>query len=81
MKSAPKPTESSKILRIIIICLLLDLLSFTIILPLFPRILLYYKQNDELFNSILAQISSYRSKFVSRDIDIVLFGGLLGKDY
>jgi hypothetical protein len=45
MVPSSKPQES-KVVLVVFLALLLDLLSFTIILPLFPRLLNFYQQHD-----------------------------------
>ena len=75
--------EQSKMTSVIFIGLLLDLLAFTLILPLFPSLLDHYKKNDGpdgLFNFLDTRVKSFgiwigvpEGKFSS-----VLFGGLLG---
>jgi hypothetical protein len=42
-----KKSNASRTIKVIFLSLLLDILSFTIILPLFPRLLDYYKKEDE----------------------------------
>ena len=42
-----------KTLLVIFVSLVLDLLGFTIILPLFPSLLEYYKNNDEVSSSFV----------------------------
>jgi len=66
---------------IVFISLLLDLLSFTMILPLFPSLLEYYKQSDEggLYTSLSSSISSFQETMGIPDrYNSVLFGGFLG---
>lgn len=66
---------------VVFISLLLDLLAFTMILPLLPSLLEHYRQNDEkglylwLTNKIqyFQQLVGAPEKYNS-----VLFGGLLG---
>lgn len=46
------PKVASKTVRVVFIALLLDILAFTIILPLFPRLLQEYRvreQGDEVY--------------------------------
>ncbi|KAL8920584.1 MAG: hypothetical protein Q9172_004440 [Xanthocarpia lactea] len=88
---ASKPVSSAerkKILRVIFISLLLDLISFTFILPLFPRLLEFYRNLEtadgppnSVLNRILLVLNAYKQSF-SRTIndryDIVLLGGALG---
>ena len=75
--------EQSKMSSVVFIALLLGLLAFTLILPLFPSLLDHYKKNDGpdgLFNFLDTRVKSFgiwigvpEGKFSS-----VLFGGLLG---
>ncbi|KAI2632729.1 MFS general substrate transporter [Xylaria nigripes] len=77
-----------KVLKVIFVSLLLDLLSFTFILPLFPKLLEFYRNNEAglgerttVLARILDALNTYKSSF-SRPIDsrydIVLLGGALG---
>lgn len=65
--------------KVVFISLLLDLLAFTMILPLFPALLDYYKEieNDEgLYFKILHYIQSARKFFDAPDrVSTVLYGG------
>ncbi|KAL8987424.1 MAG: hypothetical protein Q9177_003365 [Variospora cf. flavescens] len=82
------PAERKRILRVIFISLLLDLISFTFILPLFPRLLEFYRNleaADRSSNSVLRRIlfglNAYKQSFsrpISDRYDIVLLGGALG---
>ena len=71
--------ESKKSVFIVFISLLLDLLAFTMILPLFPAILDHYKQVDNgkgLYSSISNQVHGLRVFLNAPDkVDSVLFGG------
>ncbi|KAI1172245.1 major facilitator superfamily domain-containing protein [Nemania sp. FL0916] len=77
-----------KVLRVIFVSLLLDLISFTFILPLFPKLLEFYRNSEAgpgsqstILARILDGLNAYKSSF-SRPIDsrydIVLLGGALG---
>jgi hypothetical protein len=80
-----------KVLRVIAISLLLDLLSFTFILPLFPKLLEFYRDHEAptlakdgvptLLQQVIAGLNRYKASF-SRPIDsrydIVLLGGAMG---
>ena len=72
-------------LFIIFSALLIDILAFTTILPLLPRILDHYKTNDKdsLCVYFIAYINSYKRFIGAEDerFDIVLFGGLVGSLY
>ncbi|KAJ8107139.1 hypothetical protein ONZ43_g6828 [Nemania bipapillata] len=85
------PVDASlrkKVLKVIFVSLLLDLISFTFILPLFPKLLEFYRNSEagpDSRTTVLARIldglNAYKSSF-SRPIDsrydIVLLGGALG---
>lgn len=61
--------------------LLLDLLAFTMILPLLPSMLEYYKQNDVggLYGYLSDSISSFQEWVgAPKRFNSVLFGGALG---
>ncbi|KAI0908706.1 major facilitator superfamily domain-containing protein [Ustulina deusta] len=77
-----------KVLRVVFVSLLLDLISFTFILPLFPKLLEFYRNSEAgpgsrstVLARILDGLNTYKSSF-SRPIDsrydIVLLGGALG---
>ncbi|KAI0546950.1 MFS general substrate transporter [Xylaria curta] len=85
------PVDASlrkKVLKVIFVSLLLDLISFTFILPLFPKLLEFYRNSEAgpgsrttVLARILDGLNAYKSSF-SRPIDsrydIVLLGGALG---
>lgn len=63
---------------VIFFSLVLDLLGFTVILPLFPALLDYYSHHDSsgLYNTILGLISYYQDLLnVPANFNSVLFGG------
>ncbi|KAH8662165.1 major facilitator superfamily domain-containing protein [Xylariales sp. PMI_506] len=85
------PVEQStrkKVLRVIVVSLLLDLISFTFILPLFPSLLEFYRNSESttdaetsLLSQILGYLNDYKSAFakpIDSRYDIVLLGGALG---
>ncbi|KAL9636117.1 MAG: hypothetical protein Q9164_003022 [Protoblastenia rupestris] len=88
MSAQPVPASRRKqILRVIFISLLLDLISFTFILPLFPRLLEFYRNlessqaQSSLLNRIFYGLNAYKQSFsrpISDRYDIVLLGGALG---
>ncbi|KAJ6262531.1 hypothetical protein Dda_3342 [Drechslerella dactyloides] len=76
-----------QILRTLFISLLLDLLSFTLILPLFPALLAHYQSleadydHPTLLRSTFAQLNAFKAAFsrpISSRFDVVLLGGALG---
>ncbi|ORX49407.1 MFS general substrate transporter [Hesseltinella vesiculosa] len=80
-----KTVEESKIVRIIFIALLLDLLSFTIILPLFPRLLEFYKSTDTSKDSLLSYFAHCLDEYKqltgmvsNKRWDTVMLGGFIG---
>ncbi|KFH42742.1 Major facilitator superfamily domain-containing protein-like protein [Hapsidospora chrysogenum ATCC 11550] len=90
--AALEPRLRKKVLRVIFISLLLDLISFTFILPLFPKLLEFYRDREApsyttkpgsatLLQWLLTGLNRYKSAF-SRPIearyDIVLLGGAMG---
>ncbi|KAI9735127.1 MAG: hypothetical protein M1834_001715 [Cirrosporium novae-zelandiae] len=86
MASEPLPkNERRQILKVLFISLLLDLISFTFILPLFPSLLSFYRTTETSETSLLPHIFStlnaYKQSF-SRPIndryDVTLLGGALG---
>ncbi|KAK0508433.1 hypothetical protein JMJ35_009517 [Cladonia borealis] len=87
MSATPvSPAKRKQILRVIFISLLLDLISFTFILPLFPQLLQFYRtlepnDSSSLLNRILRGLNAYKQSFsrpISDRYDIVLLGGALG---
>ena len=75
--------EHSKMTSVVFIGLLLDLLAFTLILPLFPSLLDHYKKNDGpdgLFNFLDTRVKSFGIWIgvPEGQFNSVLFGGLLG---
>ncbi|KAI0401612.1 major facilitator superfamily domain-containing protein [Xylaria palmicola] len=82
------PPLRKKVLKVVFVSLLLDLISFTFILPLFPKLLEFYRNSETgpgsqttVLARILHGLNAYKSSF-SRPIDsrydIVLLGGALG---
>ncbi|KLP00332.1 Uncharacterized protein Y057_3434 [Fusarium fujikuroi] len=86
------PAARKRVLRVIAVSLLLDLISFTFILPLFPKLLEFYRDREgqepighdgpqTLLQTVLSGLHRYKASF-SRPIesrhDIVLLGGALG---
>ncbi|KAK2075083.1 hypothetical protein P8C59_009240 [Phyllachora maydis] len=79
-----------RVLRVVFISLLLDLISFTFILPLFPSLLEFYRNSEAtaggaesktLLASILGYLNAYKAAFarpIDSRYDIVLLGGALG---
>nr|XP_012146905.1 PREDICTED: major facilitator superfamily domain-containing protein 10 isoform X3 [Megachile rotundata] len=71
--------------QVVFISLLLDLLAFTMILPLLPALLDYYKEieNDQsMYFKILHYIQNTRKFFYAPDkVSTVLYGGFLGSMY
>ncbi|KAJ9504342.1 hypothetical protein H2202_000398 [Exophiala xenobiotica] len=79
------PQQRKKILRVLFISLLLDLISFTFILPLFPSLLTFYRSLDtqpsSTLNRILHYLNAYKQSFavpINEKYDIILLGGALG---
>ncbi|KAI8848745.1 major facilitator superfamily domain-containing protein [Chytridium lagenaria] len=84
----PIPADEAfvkKSLKTIFVALLLDILAFTIILPLYPRILDHYQKTDgenenSFFYAILTWVRRFRTAIggTHSRMDIVIFGGVLG---
>ncbi|KAL4959402.1 putative tetracycline transporter [Aspergillus stella-maris] len=77
--------QRNKILRVLMTSLLLDLISFTFILPLFPSLLTFYRNSDpssiSTLNKIFDYLHAYKNAFakpIDSSYDIVLLGGALG---
>ncbi|KAG5935776.1 hypothetical protein E4U60_002970 [Claviceps pazoutovae] len=85
------PATRRRVLKVIVVSLLLDLISFTFILPLFPQLLEFYRDREApsligggpqtLLQRLLGGLNQYKASF-SRPIDsrydIVLLGGAMG---
>ncbi|XP_017889399.1 major facilitator superfamily domain-containing protein 10 [Ceratina calcarata] len=71
--------------QVVFISLLLDLLAFTMILPLFPALLDYYKEIEDdrgMYYKILHHIQRARQFIDAPDrVNTVLYGGFLGSMY
>ncbi|KAL9086208.1 MAG: hypothetical protein Q9159_004273 [Coniocarpon cinnabarinum] len=89
----PQSRQRRKILRVLFISLLLDLISFTFILPLFPKLLEFYRDRETrnsstsldssptILTRILHYLNAYKNAFarpINSRYDIVLLGGALG---
>jgi hypothetical protein len=80
-KNTPDLSKTHSAVYIIFVSLLIDLLAFTMILPLFPSLLDYYRLNDKdgLYMQLSEKINFFQKlvgapeKYTS-----VLFGGVLG---
>ncbi|TSM85943.1 Major facilitator superfamily domain-containing protein 10 [Bagarius yarrelli] len=84
-KSSPDDTHSSRVIRVVFLALLLDLLGFTLILPLLPSILDHYsKTGDSVYLSLQSVVDWFRGSVgipLERKYTSVLFGGLIGSLY
>ncbi|EMP35550.1 Major facilitator superfamily domain-containing protein 10 [Chelonia mydas] len=73
---------SGRVITIVFLALLIDLLGFTLILPLLPSILEYYSKNDDGFYLSLQHGVDWFAAVVGvpleRKYNTVLFGGLIG---
>ncbi|KAF2265463.1 MFS general substrate transporter [Lojkania enalia] len=78
-----------KVLKVLFTSLLLDLISFTFILPLFPKLLEFYRDleasqshsSPTILSRILFGLNAYKNSFakpINDRHDIVLLGGALG---
>ncbi|XP_005092721.1 major facilitator superfamily domain-containing protein 10 isoform X2 [Aplysia californica] len=75
--------QMNRTFYIIFFSLILDLLAFTVILPLLPSLLEHYSHHDEsgLYSAIKNSVSSFRNFVGAPDTarwNSVLFGGLIG---
>ncbi|EEP78385.1 conserved hypothetical protein [Uncinocarpus reesii 1704] len=77
--------QRKRILKVLFVSLLLDLISFTFILPLYPSLISFYLQRDpsptSLLNRILHYLNAYKNAFarpIDSKYDVVLLGGALG---
>ncbi|KAI7410494.1 hypothetical protein KC332_g6381, partial [Hortaea werneckii] len=67
-QSPVAPERRKQVLRVLFISLLLDLISFTFILPLFPKLLEFYRNLEtQSANTVLSQIlyglNAYKNSF------------------
>ncbi|PSR85748.1 major facilitator superfamily domain-containing protein [Coniella lustricola] len=91
--AAPVDAATRKrVLKVIFVSLLLDLISFTFILPLFPKLLEFYRnaeaptdlsteKTETLLAWVLSYLNAYKAAFarpIESRYDIVLLGGALG---
>ncbi|KAH9872833.1 hypothetical protein J1614_005227 [Plenodomus biglobosus] len=75
-----------RVLKVLFISLLLDLISFTFILPLFPKLIEFYRNHETgdpntVLSKILFGLNAYKNSFakpINSRYDIVLLGGALG---
>ncbi|XP_053107878.1 major facilitator superfamily domain-containing protein 10 isoform X1 [Hemicordylus capensis] len=78
----PLEKSSTRVITIVFIALLIDLLGFTLILPLFPSILDHYSKNDDGFYMTLQHGVDWFAEVIGmpaeRKYNSVLFGGLIG---
>lgn len=85
MNAPPLTVEAKTSLKIVFLTLFLDLVSFSIIFPLFPALAAHYVEkdpNDFFLKAILSTIASWTSAGGSAGVsEIVLFGGILGALY
>ncbi|KAI9653189.1 MAG: hypothetical protein M1831_006147 [Alyxoria varia] len=90
-RTAPPVSKERRqqILKVLFISLLLDLISFTFILPLFPKLLEFYRDLESssrssgptVLSGILSALNTYKNYFrrpINSRYDIVLLGGALG---
>ncbi|XP_023300900.2 major facilitator superfamily domain-containing protein 10 [Lucilia cuprina] len=76
-----KTEKTNPMVFVVFISLLFDLLAFTIILPLLPSLLEYFKSNDSsgLYNILTERISWFQEFLGAPErYNSVLFGGFLG---
>jgi len=81
VETPEKHSQEKSTTYIVFFGLLIDLLAFTLILPLFPSLIAHYRDNDSsgLFNYLESKIEWFRV-FVGapKEFNTVLFGGFLG---
>lgn len=74
-----KISYDNSALKIVFVSLLLDLLAFTMILPLLPSLMEHYRKNDDengLYPWLLSKVEYFRSIFGAPErFNSVLFGG------
>ncbi|XP_037944574.1 major facilitator superfamily domain-containing protein 10 [Teleopsis dalmanni] len=80
-ENGPPKERTNKMIYVVFISLLFDLLAFTIILPLLPSLLEYFRQNDTsgLYSILTEQVRWFQQLVGAPErYSSVLFGGLLG---
>jgi len=75
--------REKSILKTVFISLVIDLLGFTVILPLFPSLLEHYDTHDQtaVYRFMKSTVQNFRSMIgvpETENIDSVLFGGMIG---
>jgi len=75
--------REKSVLKTVFISLVIDLLGFTVILPLFPSLLEHYDTHDQtyVYQLMKSTVKNFRSMIgvpQSENIDSVLFGGMIG---
>jgi len=73
--------DNSKTVWVIFISLLIDLLAFTLILPLFPALISHYREHDAsgLFKAMEDKVKIFQDLVGAPDrFNTVLFGGFIG---
>ncbi|XP_034939788.1 major facilitator superfamily domain-containing protein 10 isoform X2 [Chelonus insularis] len=84
-KNCTSSENESKVVSIVFRSLILDLLAFTMILPLLPALLDYYKEVDQgkgLYSWILNHVKTLQVTLNAPErFSSVLFGGFLGSMY
>ncbi|NXY86595.1 MFS10 protein, partial [Alcedo cyanopectus] len=80
--SAKQEQNCNRVITIVFLALFIDLLGFSLILPLFPSILDYYSQTEDGFYLSLQRGVDWFAEMVGmppeRKYNSVLFGGLIG---
>lgn len=83
--SQAEDVRSSRVIRVVFLALLLDLLGFTLILPLLPSILDHYSQTgDSVYHTLQSVVDWFRGAVgvpMETKYNSVLFGGLIGSLY
>lgn len=84
MKVQQNEIIAKKTMQVVFISLLLDLLGFTMILPLFPSLLDHYRENDKwgVYTWLSTQIYYFQNLVGAPEkFNSILFGGFLGSMY
>ena len=80
----PKKKKGTGVLAVLFVSLVLDLMAFAVILPLFPRLVSHYASQpgaaSPAFTALRATIGRLENLIGASHagMDVVLFGGLLG---
>lgn len=83
-ESTPLSPKAKKTIKLVFLTLFLDLIGFSIIFPLFPKLAAFYLKNDSdniFLQGIFGSLNAFADLSGDSISGIVLFGGALGALY